>query len=649
MEAVKSNIALYAAIKTFHSNGHDIWSTVAALALMVMPDKGTEQKIKADFSAQYQIEIPTDALRTILSRLKRDGSIELVGDELVLNEKGKNARSALEKSVQEIRREYQQLSVDFQRYLTKKKIKVGDDVSKVLLDFIDDNIGFASDVVTSARRDGNTIAISTSIVAGYIISIESQNPALFEILQSVFFGRLYMTLIKTRAEIDSNAKFDKLTIYLDTNVVLDLLDLHDEERHQSAKEMLGVFKEFSKGIRVAIYDETYDETINLLKSYASSRNNFTKNIGVDHPLYALKRRNIDREDLLLIAEKLEEKLGKLGIAIDEIGVLNDESYKQTRSDIQKVVDDLEAQKSPNALNHDAKVIESIKSQRKTLKIKTELLEKARLVFITSDQSVYQYSKQYSSRSNGFPFAMRPVEIISLLWIKAIGTSGKFSGSLLRHAVMGYAKERLISDKLWESFMSRLSEARSKGEITKDDISVILAADETEKLLKSNKANVIDEIVNQDYVERLRDERIKMAAKTDEQSRTIKGLKGSVKATKAEKQNEESNRLNTQSKLTEIENTVHAFSRKLGWLVVTAAAILLWVAICFGLSLLLNIFDIGFIDSATSIILLIVVLFFILMGKPLAFTAWVKRVRDDQIDRIENWLSSLILKWLLKGK
>lgn len=647
MEAVKSNIALYAAIKTFHSDGHDIWSTVASLALMVMPDKGTEQKIQADFSAQYQIDIPIDALRTILARLKRDGRIELVGDELVLNEEGKTARASLEKSVKDIRREYKQLSIDFQKYLKKKNVKIDGDVSKILLDFIDDNIGFASDVVTSSQYDNTAGGVPASVVAGYIVSIESQNSALFEILQSVFFGRLYMTLIKTRTEIDNDAKFTKLTIFLDTNIILDLLDLHDGERHQSATEMLAIFKEFDKGIRVAIYEETYDETINLLKSYASSGNNFTKNIGVDHPLYALKRRNIDREDLLLFIENLGDKLNSLGISIDAIENFSEEGYRQTRSDIQKVVDELDGQKSSSALSHDAKVMESIKSKRKALKVKTELLEKARVVFVTSDQNVYRYSKQYSSRSNNFPLAMRPIEIISLLWIKAIGRDGRFSGNLLRHAVMGYAKERLISDKLWESFMTRLSEARSKGEISKSDISVILAADETEKLLRSNKAGVIDEIVNQDYVDKLRDERLKMQANNSKQQERIESLEGVVQVSRSEERSANKKRISAEGQLLRVESKVHAFSHAISVIIVAIPAILLWLAVCFGLYRLLHYFDVGSIDSAISIIVLIVGMLFFLIGIPFDVPKRIQSVRELWVRRIEDGISSHITTWMTK--
>lgn len=646
METVRDNVALYAAIKTFHGKGHDMWSAVAALTLMIMPDEGSDNDVKHDFSIQYKLDVPSDALKTVLTRLSRQGEIEYSHGAIKITESGKTRRATLEKSVKAIRREYTQLNESFKLHLKNKHVKVEGDSSKVLLDFIDDNIGFASEVVASKKKAKQGNAVPSSIVADYIVSIESANPALFEILQNVFFGRLYMTLIKTRTEIDKNAKFSRLTVYFDTNVILDALNLHGGERHQSATEMLDVFKEFKDGIRLAIYDETYEETVNLLRSYTSQNRSFAQHIKVDHPLYELKARNIDRQDIILIIENLESKLALLGISIDTLPALDEEKYQDTRSNISKVVDEIEGQKSSGALNHDAKIIEAIKAIRKNNRVKTDLLEKTRAIFLTSDQSLYYYSKRYAESSNNFPLAIRPVEIISLLWIKAIGSEGKFSGNLLRHAVMGYARERLISGQLWETFMNRLAEAQSKGVITEEDIGVILAADETEKLLSSNKANILDEIVNPDYIGKLRTEHADLIMENTTRNQEIEQLRKQVNHTQKEVKNEYKTRLGFEEKVVRLNQSIQKYSHGIALVTVNICSLLLWLALGGGIYLLLNKFGLDTIANGLAILMFLVSVFFYLMGKKIEIGQSIISRRNKVVKSLEDKITALTINRLI---
>ena len=77
-ELIRDNVALYAAVKTFHSDGHDMWAAVAAMTLLIMPEECTDDDVKRNFNLQYQLDIPADVLKTILSRLRKDGYITRV-------------------------------------------------------------------------------------------------------------------------------------------------------------------------------------------------------------------------------------------------------------------------------------------------------------------------------------------------------------------------------------------------------------------------------------------------------------------------------------------------------------------------------------------------------------------------------------------
>jgi hypothetical protein len=654
MENLTNNIALYAAVKTFHGSGHDMWSAVASLTLLIMPDSGTDEEVKTSFTDQYRLEVPMDALRTTLARLKREGYIEHSNSYARLTPKGQKYRAQLEHSLSKVRREYKSLTEDFQKYLSSKKMAIPSQLDSALLDFIDDNIGFASDVVTStSKRKAKTSIVPASAIADYIINIEGNSPQLFEILQNIFFGRLYLTLVKTRTSLDTKAKFDKLTVYLDTNILLSLFDFHDEDTGKSAKEMLGVFKDYSEDINIAVFDATITEAIHLFDTIASDDTPFTDSIKVDSVQYRVRSRHIDKHDLALLMENFEDKVKELGIDIQATPAIDEEKLQDTRSAINKAVALLEGEKHAGALGHDATLIESIKIKRG--KSRSQLLEKSKAIFVTPDLSVISYAREASNIHHAFPLAIRPIDIISLLWVKAIGREkSKFSGSLLRHAVMGYARERLISNNLWESFVTRLEEAQKKGQITKDDIGIILAADETEKLLLSDKGHAVKKIVNPDFVQKIRKEQDDLKQKSQSDAKTVQFLSQELRekttqvtTISGEKDALKEAREQADSTLSAIDATLSTFSRRASKTMIGVAALI--IATLFAIASYWLFISIGadrLASFATLIVIVVAVLMAIIFGKEVKPIVAIVTLRKKLVLGLENAIFNFIRNRLL---
>jgi len=638
MESQQNNIALYAAIKTFHSEGNDIWGTVSALTLLTIEDNSSPETVKTSFNNYYDIEIPSDTLKTILSRLKKDGLITDEKSNILLTSQGKDRKLSLDDSVKKIRREYSSLHEDFKKYLDKEKITGISQVDSALLGFIDDNIGFASEIITSSPKK-QTRTIPASAIAKYIIHIEKSEPKLFEIFQNIFFGRLYLTLMKTRTETDAKAKFDNLVVLLDTNVLLSLLGLHDDSLGVTANELLQILKSHGSKITVSVLDITVEESISVLHAYAQDKTEYTNHIKVDSGSYRMRLKKIDKKDLNLLIETIDEKIDELGISVTSSTVIDTDKLQDTCADISRISRGIEQEKNANALQHDGLVIENIKSRR--IGTRSALLEKSKAVFVTQDRSLIGYAQEATARNHKFLLAIRPVDIISLLWIKSLGSNeNNVSGKFLRHAVMGYARERLIDNGLWNSFVQKMDEAKQKGSISDSDINFIMASDETERLLSTNNKKVVNNILNQTYIDKLRAEHEDLISAKSKNATRINEL--GIKLTESETKSKEIERENTA-----IDLRLKSIAKIIGVIIMTILGILITALIAtllykmlihYGLEVLANIAGIGVIVLAVG--------WAIIIGTEFKPAAPVIKFRKFVQRKIENRVYGLLRKFFI---
>ena len=65
------SITLFAAVKTLHSEGHDLLSAISSLVLQCIESNDSFDDVRQRFRREYVTEIPEGSLQTILKRLKQ--------------------------------------------------------------------------------------------------------------------------------------------------------------------------------------------------------------------------------------------------------------------------------------------------------------------------------------------------------------------------------------------------------------------------------------------------------------------------------------------------------------------------------------------------------------------------------------------------
>lgn len=491
-------VALFAAVKTFHTEGKDMLSAISQLVLASIEDGASIEKIRNTFELEYRTNnVPLDAIKTILKRLKHENLVSYTSQAKInLTLEGLSRQSALKQSVTALDREVTDLVQNMGEYFKGKGYPIPKKFSSLVIDFIDNNMALTSNVL--AHTNTSQIKVESRI-AEYILHVESSDSQRFGLLQNLFFGRLYLSVMRTRSDYAKNVKLDPMDAYLDTSILMSCLGLHDTEANEQAAELLKIIEGHEK-IRAVVAEDTVNEARRLLNNFSSQGERYIASVPVHSIYYQLKQRGYDQNRVNLLLETLDERIEKLGIDIIDTRVERDShAYKSIASKMSTWATLLEHPKRASTLDHDATVICHIAHIRKN--ISSKIFEKNKAIFVSPDSSVLSYAKEVSKSTSRFSLAITPLELTSVLWIRDIGGDA-IATSVIRRSIMAYVRERAISHSLWEKFVEELEAAVGDNSISRQDVGIILASSETFELLATNKNDAIKTVLDPQYINRI---------------------------------------------------------------------------------------------------------------------------------------------------
>ncbi len=616
--AIRDNITLIAAVRTLHSEGNDLLAAVSSLVLHCIDKEDSPlSEVKQRFQKAYITEIPEDMLRTILKRLKHKNLVEYESKFSNIRLKipeGVQRRSDLQDSTSSLQREFSSLIEGMKVYYASRKYPLPGNFEKELIDFIDQNIGDTSSLMSGS----GVVGCNQKRVAGYIACIEKSDPAKFKLLQNVFFGRVYIDIIKTRSDYSKNVTLKPVKIYLDTNIILSVLGFDDKADKQRADELLQILRQTPK-IELLVFDETVSEARQRIHYASNEMQTYSSNIAVDSLAFRLKRAGYTKESLVPMIENLETSITDQGIKIVPLPTINEESkvYKEVSESINSESVKLDRQKAPKTLRHDTLILCAIKALRENMT--SNLFEKSQQIFVTPDIAINAVSRNQAKKIHTYPLSISVIEIVSTLWMRHIGNED-IANSLIRQSIMAYVRERAISQSLWNKFIAAIEEAKNNNRLTRDDIAMIISDDETRRILAEKQDDAPEQLVSDSYIKSLRKIR----------------------------ESESRERESAINKVQNVEGYINKRSKKLASCVVKTIAGLLFVIVMSVIGILIKIFGVNDFVNWLTLVGIMIVLFFALVFGVQDKVQWIINVRSNFMMKIESAISKNMHKKILKG-
>ena len=537
------DLIAFSAIKTFYNSERDLLDIVCGFVLhQIGENVNNAESLKIQINKEFTLDIPSDIIHSALKRLRNKYRfIDCVAGytRVVLTSEGIGEQRKNHTAVEQIKKQYDDLIIDLKKFIEMKK---GIEISRQsAADYLKDAIlNSPSDVFrfvfpSTTETQAHTKALS--IVGEYVFEQERKNSQIFEVLKSIIYGNILASALES-GKIGAGGNLNKLNIYFDSNIIFSLLKLDDEFHNNAAAEMLKVLKSFNVGLNV--FSFTLEEIKAKLFSYTGKYHAYVHDIEVDSIYYRIRAKGLDEADVMLLAENLEDSLGQFNIVIDyfygSVELLDVDKELASRL-VQKKEERLFEQrdgrqirtnhKHPATIEHDLLAIRAIKKIRGR---SFDRIESSKAIFLTADGVLtrFDYEEYGHFEKRTIPEVFFRTQLVSFLWFKNPEISTKLP---ICDLLSGYIQTKMISEKLWDTFIWELKKQVEQNKYKKEDIATLISLKETKSVLaeiqegnRDYSEEIKKKIIDSNLIEKarkIREEGIELKRYQEEAERILK--------------------------------------------------------------------------------------------------------------------------------
>ena len=254
--------------------------------------------------------------------------------------------------------------------------------------------------------------------------------------------------------------FGKVTFYLDTPLLVQILGLEGKYRQSASRELIALISKL--GGKVAIFSHSYQELQNVLRGAAAH---------VDLPngrgliVHEARKIGTTKADLLFLAASIDDKLSEFGIKV-EVTPRYIEDFQIDETMFEQVLEDEVNYHNPRAKEYDINSVRSIYTIRANRFAPS--LEKARAIFVTSNaafaKAAWEYDQQHELAQD-VSVVISDFSLANVAWLKApMGAPSIPKTQLL---AMSYAALE-PSSALLDRYLKEVNRLEEKGVITERD-------------------------------------------------------------------------------------------------------------------------------------------------------------------------------------
>lgn len=481
-------LTTYSFFAALTENSTDIYSAVyipickRALSLYAkQKTNGSDQDICNVISSEYGIDVPLLIIRKLIKSVANDLSrkdkskfdFQIIesGNKFSFSFKSFSF-SDIENSYDAERRKSNALQQAFEIFAKKQ----GEDINNIptFSDFINRNKNKLSSFLSGRVNDIIDCSEASFMPhVRFLQYIELNNDNLYKATKQIFIGSVIASYLES--DFDLDAKLERGTsYYLDTQIVLELLDLQRAEDTAPTKELIKLIHETGGNIR--LMDITLDE---IKANIENAIHNYDRN----HPTTTINEACIrlgkNKTWLIALHGNMENLLQvEYKINIDKVKESDIEKFANTEDAIQLK----EIWYRKHSAVHDVVAYLYVREKRKVDSNK-KLLQKASYWFVTANKKLCDFNITKKVNGNTGELIM-PDELTSLLFLQnPKKLSGRVSSIGLNELIAQTLSEEYPSRDLINEFDGAVS---SLQDISADDYKILLSSISQESTMKIHK-------------------------------------------------------------------------------------------------------------------------------------------------------------------
>lgn len=386
-----------------------------------------KQKMEQEF-AFYNL--PHSILKMLINKLtgesilKRENNCYTINSKIDISKKVEE----FERKLHEAKKETLEVLKALQKFLYDNyKLKYQEtDCKNALSKFLSENGYILYEDINAhlkrKKRDSDTYYIGK-----FIEYHQNQNDSIFEYLTKIIEGSLLANALYVNAEGETNENLKKVSFYLDTTLILRILECKLPEDNKSAQELISLLK--SQGAKLKCFRHTFQEVENIIED-------FGRNIGKVNvkTLENFVLKKYDEHMISLILSNLEKSFKNHGIEIVETEEYTEKKYKYVISQkelakrIQEEYEDKTIKKK--TIDNDVSSISSIMLLRENKKVRK--LEDCKAIFVTTNNKLKDIVNNMLDVKETFQIspAISDLDITAIVWLKSLSNNKDFPKTLL---------------------------------------------------------------------------------------------------------------------------------------------------------------------------------------------------------------------------
>lgn len=489
----------------------DILSPIVLVTLSMMDaeffkPEDVHKQVVENFSKDF----PYIIIQRELAKLTGSGIIERN-----LKEKTKLIYS-LKKDLSEVKDSYRKSQdetnvflIELQKFIENRRTQYGrltlPQLMKRVEVFCSENIG--SLVIFFGKKSQKIQPVNTKLIDQLICDFfeikVKNNDALLSAFENVFNGILLSKIAEMCSEnlVSTNYDLKKKTIYLDTNILLRILDLQSEYLNVLGHELYSLLVE--NNFELKVFNRTIEELNDLLRKYKQGAAYFIKGKDISHVYQVLKNQDIDVYEIDDYINELPNKLLALNINIDketdfapvDYGIFDNKinelaKLKFDRKNIDTIefdVEDYSNQKYLHQAKHDLYCINQISCLRGDSTINR--FEDTEYYFVTAESTLIRFNKQ----NYNFSHISETIGDYTLSFLLFFYKPNSMKGISLRSFIAANYSNKELSIANWIKYVEAVNKKYKDGKLSQAQFGYLL----TRTILNNQKFidEDLDSLVN----------------------------------------------------------------------------------------------------------------------------------------------------------
>jgi len=425
--------------------------------------------VQSKLSELFGFRPPLSAIKVLVSRAKNKGLLIRENYAFIPRaEKIKEWSNGYKEKRQDLEISLISLKeglIEFARERFQKEVSLNE-AESLIFKFIEDNVSAAvSRRAYSKAEIDESIKNTDHVIASFIGHIHRKEPLLLEHFSRCVKGMLLAKYLYFADKITNKKTFEKITVYLDSPLIIGLLGFNGSLKKQASEELIELLK--SLRINICIFDKTLDEIERLLSAWKHDLGRNVYQRFNTKTLELLRSQGYDAVRLDTEIKTLRRTIEGKGVTI-KYGFSVKERYQCDEVALEKAI--AENFRQNKDLEHDTICISRVHNLRENRHI-SDLSEQFS-VFVTGNTGLAKYANGFFSRTNyrsAIPVVVSEQWLTIMFWLK----KPEISNKLPTDQVIATAYSLLYTDdKFWDAFLERLSSITKRGDISEEDFILV---------------------------------------------------------------------------------------------------------------------------------------------------------------------------------